>query len=155
AKKLAQESGVALETYQRQVRMLEERCEWLGGRLASAESSSASAELEEEVRRLRDAYGALNQEKGELERELAQQGEVCKQLAEANNVLSAKLSSSASGSDQAKREVEAAQREVEMLKGEFTNAEQAKKELEGKMAEMKKALDEAREEVDVLRRSEQ
>ncbi|KAI3610733.1 involucrin repeat protein [Moniliophthora roreri] len=155
AKKLAQESGVALETYQRQVRMLEERCEWLGGRLASAESSSSSTQLEEEVRRLQDAYGELHQEKGDLERELTQQGEVCKQLAEANNVLNAKLSSSASGSDQARREVEAAQREMEMLKGEFTNAEQAKKELEGKMTEIKKALDEAREEVDVLRRSEQ
>ncbi|KAK7049761.1 hypothetical protein VNI00_005792 [Paramarasmius palmivorus] len=161
AQKLAQESGNALETYQRQVRMLEERCEWLGTRLNEAQSASQSGggDKEKELEELGRMYERVKAEKEELERELEAQGEVCRQLAEANNVLSVKVADASTHQDasveKARKETEALQRDLGTLRGEWEKAVAAKMELEKKLEEVKKALDDAREEVDVLRRSEQ
>ncbi|KAL0580501.1 hypothetical protein V5O48_001488 [Marasmius crinis-equi] len=122
AQKLAQESNMALETYQKQVRILEDMV-------------SKGTVVQDDVNQLRELVDRLNAEKEELEAEAAKQAATSKQLAEANNTLSA--------------------RALALADEAAAAPEKTKQLLEGQLSELKKALDESKEEVEALRRSEQ
>ncbi|KAL5507937.1 hypothetical protein ACEPAH_5555 [Sanghuangporus vaninii] len=81
AQKIAQDSTVALETYQKQVKALEERNMTL---------SSSINVLQGEIVELQESIGKVTSEKRELEVQAAEQAETCRQLTEANNMLSAR-----------------------------------------------------------------
>ncbi|RPD55260.1 hypothetical protein L226DRAFT_575062 [Lentinus tigrinus ALCF2SS1-7] len=82
AQKLAQESNAALETYQKQVKMLEER---------NVAMISKQTALHDEVQNLQEVVDRITQEKLELETQAAEQAETCRQLTDANNSLSARV----------------------------------------------------------------
>ncbi|KAI0065763.1 hypothetical protein BV25DRAFT_1821443 [Artomyces pyxidatus] len=96
AQKLAQESNAALETYQRQVRMLEERTN--GG----AEQIAA---LRGELQEHEEALERLSSEKLEVETLAAEQAETVRQLTEANATLSARALALADDAAKAQEEV--------------------------------------------------
>ncbi|TFK66568.1 hypothetical protein BDN72DRAFT_823239 [Pluteus cervinus] len=126
AQKLAQESSSALETYQKQVKTLEERNSSLTVKLAS---------LQDEIHQLQEAVERLTTEKQDIEMQAAEQAETCRQLTEANNTLSAKTLTLA-------QEAAAA-------------PEMIRKQLETQLAECKAALEESQREVEAMRLSEQ
>ncbi|KAJ8087044.1 hypothetical protein PM082_005869 [Marasmius tenuissimus] len=122
AQKLAQESGVALETYQKQVRMLEDMV-------------SKGTAAQDDVQPLHEMIDRLTAEKEALEAEAAKQAAACKELTEANSALSA--------------------RALTLADEAVSAPEKAKQLMEGQLNELKKALDDARDEAEALRRSEQ
>ncbi|PPQ80493.1 hypothetical protein CVT26_004272 [Gymnopilus dilepis] len=126
AQKLAQEGTHALETYQKQVRMLEER---------NTSLAQKQLALQEELQLLHDTIERLTAEKRDLEALAAEQAETCRQLTEANNTLSARALTLAEEAAQA--------------------PEMVRKQLEAQIGELKRSLGEAREEVDAMRGSEQ
>ncbi|OBZ70148.1 hypothetical protein A0H81_09724 [Grifola frondosa] len=101
AQKLAQESNAALETYQKQVKMLEE---------SNMVSMAKQAALQDEVQNLQDAVERITAEKLEVETHAAEQGETCRQLTDANNKLSARAltlaEEAASASDGVRKQME-------------------------------------------------
>ncbi|KAK7470289.1 hypothetical protein VKT23_001721 [Stygiomarasmius scandens] len=126
AQKLAQESQTALETYQKQVRMLEERNMTLSTKQAAAQ---------DDVAKLQEAVDRISAEKSEIEMQAAEQAETCRQLTEANNTLSGKVLG---------------------LADEGAKAQKAlKSSLESQLAETQKQLALAQEEIDAMRSSEQ
>lgn len=100
AQKLAQESGGALETYQKQVRTLEERNVNLSSKqIALCVTIRLSLFYltlifyycrQDEIHQLQEAVERIRREKQELEVQAAEQAETCRQLTQANNALSAK-----------------------------------------------------------------
>ncbi|KAJ6458632.1 Up-regulated during septation-domain-containing protein [Mycena vitilis] len=126
AQKLAQEGGVALETYQKQVRTLEERNMELAGRVSG---------LQEEVAALQDTVERVAGEKRDVETRAAEQATTCMQLQEANNALSAKT--------------------LALAEEAAAAPEAVRRQLEGQLAEVRAALDTAKAEVDAMRMSEQ
>lgn len=126
AQKLAQESNVALETYQKQVRTLEER------NLAVA---SQQAEFQNELQELEATVERVEAEKLELETLAAEQAETCAQLTDANNTLSARALALA----------EEAASAPEMVKRQF----------DAQLSETKAALKAAQEDIDAMRNAEQ
>lgn len=102
AQKLAQESNNALETYQKQVKTLEER---------HATMAARQSALQQEVEQLQETIERITAEKHEVEMHAAEQAETCRQLTEANNTLSAKTltlaEEAASASDAVRRQMEA------------------------------------------------
>ncbi|KAF9481884.1 hypothetical protein BDN70DRAFT_930562 [Pholiota conissans] len=126
AQKLAQDGTHALETYQKQVRALEER---------NAGLASKNSAMQDELNLLHDTIERLTNEKRELERLAAEQAEECAQLTDANNALSARTLSLAEEAAQA--------------------PERVRKQLEAQLAEMKKDLELAQDEVEAMRTSEQ
>ncbi|PCH40902.1 hypothetical protein WOLCODRAFT_137063 [Wolfiporia cocos MD-104 SS10] len=80
AQKLAQETNVALETYQKQVKMLEDR------NIAMLSKQTA---LEDEAQRLQEFVDRITKEKLELENQATAQANTCRELTDANNKLSA------------------------------------------------------------------
>ncbi|KAH9482362.1 hypothetical protein JR316_0004462 [Psilocybe cubensis] len=140
AQKLAQDSTHALETYQKQVRALEERNQNLGGRIVA---------LQEEIQNLQDTVERLETEKRELENLAAEQGETCRQLSEANDTLSTRTLALAE---------EAAQASAIARTQLTAQANQHEKEiaaLNAKLEEMKRELSLAQDEVEAMRTSEQ
>ncbi|TDL29674.1 hypothetical protein BD410DRAFT_798205 [Rickenella mellea] len=126
AQKLAQESSLALETYQKQVKALEER---------NMTFASGQAMLQDEVDALQETVDRILVEKRNLEKQIAEQAETNRQLSEANNTLSAKALT---------------------LAAEAAAAPEAlKKQLEKDLAECKMALEKAQEELDAMRSAEQ
>ncbi|KAJ7498464.1 Up-regulated during septation-domain-containing protein [Mycena latifolia] len=126
AQKLAQEGSGALETYQKQVRTLEERNMELANKVSS---------LQNEVAQLQGAVERISSEKRDVEVRAAEQAATCSQLTEANNALSAKTLS---------------------LAAEAASApETVRRQLEAQLAEVRAALDTAQAEVDAMRMSEQ
>ncbi|KAI0689722.1 hypothetical protein C8T65DRAFT_521055, partial [Cerioporus squamosus] len=97
--KLAQESSVALETYQKQVKLLEER------NVAMIAKQTALFNLQEVV-------DHITQEKLKLETQAAEQAETCRQLTDENNSLSTRVlklaeeNNSASSSDVTRKKLE-------------------------------------------------
>ncbi|KAG9042037.1 hypothetical protein FS837_011428 [Tulasnella sp. UAMH 9824] len=81
AQKLAQESSKGLETYQNQVKTLEER---------NMELATKQTELMDEIEDLHITMERLEEQKRAMEEQAAEQAETCKQLNEANDALSAK-----------------------------------------------------------------
>ncbi|KAH7909402.1 Up-regulated during septation-domain-containing protein [Hygrophoropsis aurantiaca] len=126
AQKLAQDSNVALETYQRQVMSLEDQ---------NMALMKKQDELITEIAHLQAAVDRAVAEKREIEMHAADQAETCHQLTEANNALSAKTLT---------------------LAAEAASApEIIRKQLEGQLTECREALRLAQEEVDAMRSSEQ
>ncbi|KDQ29687.1 hypothetical protein PLEOSDRAFT_1093099 [Pleurotus ostreatus PC15] len=126
AQKLAQESNVALETYQKQVKMLEDRTILL---------STQYAQMQEEAQKLQQAVERITAEKLDIETQAAEQAETCRQLTDANNTLSARALH---------------------LAEEAANApEMVKRQLEAQLAECKATLKAAEEEIEAMRTSEQ
>ncbi|KDR84053.1 hypothetical protein GALMADRAFT_262408 [Galerina marginata CBS 339.88] len=140
AQKLAQDGTHALETYQKQVRTLEERNQGMGGRVVA---------LQEELQLLHDTIERLTSEKHELEALAGEQAETCRQLTEANNTLSARTLTLA---EEAAAAPEMVRKILEVQIGELKTQIAA---LEKTGAEMKKELEDARDEVDGMRSSEQ
>ncbi|KAG6891308.1 hypothetical protein C0992_009189 [Termitomyces sp. T32_za158] len=126
AQKLAQEGNVALETYQRQVRTLEERNMML---------ASKQAAMIEEMQQLQNSLERADDEKREVEILAAEQAETCAQLTEANNALSA--------------------RTLTLAEEAASGPEKVRKQLEAQLSEARVALQNARDEVDAMRTSEQ
>ncbi|KAF9006672.1 Up-regulated during septation-domain-containing protein [Cyathus striatus] len=126
AQKLAQDGNLAMETYQKQVRILEER---------NMSFASRQAAMQEEIQQLQDTIDRIAAEKQEVEMLAAEQAETCRQLTEANNTLSARTLS---------------------LAHEAADApEKVRKQLEAQLAECKAALEAAQDEIDAMRTSEQ
>ncbi|KAJ6561493.1 Up-regulated during septation-domain-containing protein [Mycena vulgaris] len=126
AQKLAQEGSGALETYQKQVRTLEERNMDLASKVSS---------LQNEVAQLQGTVERISGEKRDVETRAAEQAATCSQLTEANNALSAKTLA---------------------LAAEAASApETVRRQLEAQLAEVRAALDTAQAEVDAMRMSEQ
>lgn len=126
AQKLAQDGTHALEAYQKQTRILEER------NMSMAARQSA---LQEELQLLHDTIERITAERRELESLAAEQAQTCQQLTEANNTLSARALALA----------EEAAHAPEMMR----------KQYETQLQELKKALELAQDEVDAMRTSEQ
>ncbi|EJF62289.1 hypothetical protein DICSQDRAFT_180160 [Dichomitus squalens LYAD-421 SS1] len=149
AQKLAQESNSALETYQKQVKLLEER---------NITSIAKQTALQDEVSNLHEAVDRITAAKLELETQAAEQAETCRQLTDANNSLSAQVlklaeqSNSSSTSDVVRRKLEA---EVKRLEGEVAKLGDEVKRLEAELATSKAALNKAHEEVEEVRVSQQ
>jgi len=128
AQRLAQESSVGLETYQKQVRTLEERNSVLNTRQAT---------LLDDIHQLEEGLELSMQQKQELEVQAAEQAQTLEELQDANNNLSARALTLAA---------EAA---------EAASAPGAMKaELEAKIRTLQESLDEAREELDRIRSAE-
>ncbi|KAI0832767.1 Up-regulated during septation-domain-containing protein [Trametes gibbosa] len=126
AQKLAQESNAALETYQKQVKMLEER---------NITMISKQAALQDEVQNLQEAVDRITAEKLELETQAAEQAETCRQLTDTNNTLSARVLKLADEGASASNSV--------------------RKRMESELAECKTALSKAQDEIESLRVSQQ
>ncbi|KAL5637014.1 hypothetical protein ACGC1H_000855 [Rhizoctonia solani] len=126
AQKLAQESTVSLKTYQDQVQTLEERNNTL---------TSRQAALIEELEQIQAGYEELLEIKAQLEIDAAHQAEVCANLTEANNTLSARALSLANESS--------------------TSVVAARAKLEAEAAELKKKSDELEGELERVRGAEQ
>ncbi|KAJ7437079.1 Up-regulated during septation-domain-containing protein [Mycena galericulata] len=126
AQKLAQEGSGALETYQKQVRTLEERNMELANKVSS---------LQDEVATLRGTIERVSGEKRDVEVRAAEQAATCTQLTEANNALSAKT--------------------LALAEEAASAPEAVRRQLEAQLAEVRGALDTAQAEVDAMRMSEQ
>ncbi|KAF8759796.1 2OG-Fe(II) oxygenase superfamily [Rhizoctonia solani] len=126
AQKLAQESTISLKTYQDQVQTLEER----NNTMASRQTA-----LIEELEQIQAGYEELLEIKAQLEIDAARQAEVCANLTEANNTLSASALSLANESS--------------------TSVVAARAKLETEAAALKKKSDELEAELDRVRGAEQ
>jgi len=126
AQKLAQESNSALETYQKQVKMLEDR---------NIMMLSKHAALEDEIHHLQDAIDRITQEKQEIEMQAAEQAETCRQLTDANNTLSARALSLADDAASA--------------------GDSVRKQMEAQLAECNASLARAKEEIEAMHISQQ
>ncbi|KAI9000693.1 Up-regulated during septation-domain-containing protein [Trametes punicea] len=126
AQKLAQESNAALETYQKQVKMLEER---------NIAMIAKQAALQDEVQNLQEAIERITAEKLELETQAAEQAETCRQLTEANNSLSARV--------------------LKLAEEGVSASDAVRKRMEAELAECKSALSKAQEEIEAMRISQQ
>ncbi|KDN48166.1 hypothetical protein RSAG8_03182, partial [Rhizoctonia solani AG-8 WAC10335] len=126
AQKLAQESTISLKTYQDQVQTLEERNNTM---------TSRQAALIEELEQLQAGYEELLEIKAQLEIDAAGQAEVCSNLTEANNALSARALSLANESS--------------------TSVLAARAKLEAEAAELKKKSDQLEAELERVRGAEQ
>ncbi|KAH8118632.1 Up-regulated during septation-domain-containing protein [Phellopilus nigrolimitatus] len=125
AQKLAQESSVALETYQKQVKVLEDRNMVLGSNVTA---------LQNEIQELQGAIDKVLIEKRDVEMQAAEQAETCRQLSEANDTLSAKTLSLA-------EEAAAA-------------PEAIRNQLERQLSECKAELERAQEDITAMRTAE-
>ncbi|KAF8076740.1 Up-regulated during septation-domain-containing protein [Lyophyllum atratum] len=126
AQKLAHEGNAALETYQKQVRILEER---------NMTMAAKQAALLEELQQLQSSLERIENEKREVEMLALEQAETCKQLTEANNTLSA--------------------RTLTLAEEAASAPEMVRRHLEGQLSETRAALESAQDEVEAMRTSEQ
>jgi len=125
AQKLATEGNNALETYQKQVRTLEER---------NMSITAKHTAVQSEVQILQEAVDRITAEKGKVEKQAASLSETCQQLAQANNTFGARALT---------------------LAEEAATAEKVRTELMAQLTECQAKLEEAQEEVDAMRRSDQ
>ncbi|KAI0638527.1 Up-regulated during septation-domain-containing protein [Trametes polyzona] len=126
AQKLAQESNAALETYQKQVKLLEDR---------NVSMISKQAALQDEVQNLQEAVERITAEKLELETQAAEQAETCRQLTDANNSLSARV--------------------LKLAEEGASASDAVRKRMEAELADCKAALARAQDEIESLRVSQQ
>lgn len=126
AQKLAQDSHVALETYQKQVKTLEER---------NISLMTQQAELQDEVQWMQETLEQLQAEKLEIETQAAAQAETCAQLTEANNQLSAKA--------------------LVMANEAASTTDTVRRQLETQLSETRTALAKAKEELESVQQSQQ
>ncbi|CCO26554.1 hypothetical protein BN14_00581 [Rhizoctonia solani AG-1 IB] len=140
AQKLAQESTISLKTYQDQVQTLEERNNTMAARQTGLTSVTNDGSLGwarriEELEQIQAGYEELLEIKAQLEIDAARQAEVCANLTEANNTLSASALSLANESS--------------------TSVVAARAKLETEAAALKKKSDELEAELDRVRGAEQ
>ncbi|WVO13271.1 hypothetical protein L204_100884 [Cryptococcus depauperatus] len=135
AKKLVEDSTRNLETYQKQVTLLEDRL---------AKSSRSESHFLDELNSLQTTLTASQQSKIQLESQLAQQKEICARLSEANNTLSAKtLNMAQAAEDEKKNLAEKLQIEVDDLRKKLkTTEEDADEERAKSTGQRIKLLDE-------------
>ncbi|KAI0775902.1 Up-regulated during septation-domain-containing protein [Trametes elegans] len=126
AQKLAQESNIALETYQKQVKLLEER---------NVSAIAKQAALQDEVQNLQEAVDRITAEKLDLETQAAAQAETCAQLTEANNTLSARV--------------------LKLAEEDATASDAVRKRMDTELTECKSALAKAQDEIETMRISQQ
>ncbi|KAG8966104.1 hypothetical protein FRC03_012516 [Tulasnella sp. 419] len=124
ATKLAQESSLGLETYQKQVKTLEDR---------NAGLTAKQTALMDEVEDLQHAIEKAEAQLREMEERAAEQAETCKNLTEANNTLSAKTLS---------------------LAAEAADNPEKIKQMEARINELTKSLKEANDDLDAIRAAE-
>ncbi|EJU06500.1 hypothetical protein DACRYDRAFT_113194 [Dacryopinax primogenitus] len=125
SQRLAQEGRVGMETYQKQVRAMEERLQGTTQREAGL-----LAEISDLQRQIEDVRNA----KRVLEEQAAIQAETCHSLSEANKVLSARALA---------------------LAAEAADAPQAaRSKVEAQVSELKRSLQESQDEVDAIKRAE-
>ncbi|KAF9514747.1 hypothetical protein BS47DRAFT_1294739 [Hydnum rufescens UP504] len=128
AQRLAQESSVGLETYQKQVRTLEER---------NSALSIRQAALLDDIHQLEEGLELSMQQKQELEVQAAEQAQTLEELQDANNHLSARALTLAAEAAEA-----------------ASTPSAMKAELEAKIRTLQDSLDEARDELDRIRSAE-
>ncbi|KDQ64457.1 hypothetical protein JAAARDRAFT_28088 [Jaapia argillacea MUCL 33604] len=126
AQKLAQDSNSALETYQKQVKVFEERNMTMVAR---------NTALQNEVKQLQDTIDRISAEKLELETHAAQQAEALDQLTDANNTLSA--------------------RTLSLAEEAASSSDSLRRQMEGQLSECRASLQRAEQEIDAMRTSEQ
>ncbi|KAF9567397.1 hypothetical protein CPC08DRAFT_656557 [Agrocybe pediades] len=151
AQKLAQDGTHALETYQKQVRTLEERGQAAWTKVAA---------LQEELHLVHDALERVTAEKHNLEAQAAEQAETCRQLTEANNTLSARTltlaEEAAQAPTQVRRHFEVQMQEMQTkLQADLRDVQAKLEEAQKKEEETRKKLEAAQEEVDMMRNLEQ
>lgn len=143
AQKLAQESNAALETYQKQVKMLEERNAGLG----------RSSDNDTEVQLLQAMVERLQQQKLEIEQRAADQAETTRQLSETNERLSARAltlaTEAANVEDGVRRQMEA---QLTELKSALAGAQEEASVLQERNMTMMLKQAEMEEELQGLRR---
>ncbi|KIK67666.1 hypothetical protein GYMLUDRAFT_36395 [Collybiopsis luxurians FD-317 M1] len=161
AQKLASDANSALETYQRQVRVLEDR---------NADLVKRCAELQGEVSELQglqEVVDRISAAKSDIEVQAAEQAETCRQLTEANNVLSARAlalaEEAAQAPDMMRRQM---QKEIDDMKAKLAATEVAggagsgvsagaQAALQAELDKAKKELKEALEGMEAMRTSGQ
>ncbi|KLO19890.1 hypothetical protein SCHPADRAFT_817661 [Schizopora paradoxa] len=126
AQKIALDSSVALETYQKQVKVLEERNSTLAASIGA---------LQDEIHELQETIEKVMAEKQDVETHAAEQAEMCRELNEANVSLSARTLA---------------------LAEEAANAPEAmRKQYETQLSQCKADLEKAQDELHSIRTSEQ
>ncbi|RXW25451.1 hypothetical protein EST38_g419 [Candolleomyces aberdarensis] len=129
AQKLAQDGNLALETYQKQVKLLEEKNSNMGIK---------NIALQDELRALHDTVERATAEKHQLEAFAAEQAETCRQLGEANDALSARALTLAA---EAASAPEALRKQLDDCKSQLDKS--------------KKELEDAQDEIEAMRSAEQ
>ncbi|KAJ2935694.1 hypothetical protein H1R20_g1402, partial [Candolleomyces eurysporus] len=129
AQKLAQDGNLALETYQKQVKLLEEKNSNMGIK---------NTALQDELRALHDTVERATAEKHQLEAFAAEQAETCRQLGEANDALSARALTLAA---EAASAPEAIRKQLDDCKSQLDKT--------------KKELEDAQDEIEAMRSAEQ
>jgi hypothetical protein len=137
AQKLAQEANVALETYQKQVKLLEDRNMSLLETQADMyvvyaplAGSYLHVHREDKLHNMQALVERASAEKREVEASAAEQAESLKHLSDINDSLSA--------------------RTLSLAQEAATAGESARKEMEVQLAECKKSLERAEEEIGVM-----
>ncbi|KAJ4465176.1 Up-regulated during septation-domain-containing protein [Lentinula edodes] len=159
AQKLASEANSGLETYSRQVRILEGR---------NADLARRCGELQgevEELQGLQEVVDRISAAKSDIEIQAAEQAETCRQLTEANNMLSARALALAEEAAQAPEmvrrqmqkeldDVKAAAARATTLSGVATSFGEHEA-LQAELVKVKKELKEALEEMEAMQTSSQ
>ncbi|KAI0796236.1 Up-regulated during septation-domain-containing protein [Irpex lacteus] len=133
AQKLAQDSNIALETYQKQVNTLEERN--ISLMKQQAQLVLTVQYRQDELHFLQESVDQLQTEKQELETQAAAQAETCAQLTEANATLSA--------------------RALTMANEAASNTDTVRRQLEAQLSECRTQLAKVKDELESTQRSQQ
>ncbi|GAW01033.1 hypothetical protein LENED_002601 [Lentinula edodes] len=159
AQKLASEANSGLETYSRQVRILEGRNADLARRCGELQGELT------ELQGLQEVVDRISAAKSDIEIQAAEQAETCRQLTEANNMLSARALALAEEAAQAPEmvrrqmqkeldDVKAAAARATTLSGVATSFGEHEA-LQAELVEVKKELKEALEEMEAMQTSSQ
>lgn len=159
AQKLASEANSGLETYSRQVRILEGRNADLVRRCGELQGELT------ELQGLQEVVDRISAAKSDIEIQAAEQAETCRQLTEANNMLSARALALAEEAAQAPEmvrrqmqkeldDVKAAAARATTLPGVATSFGEHEA-LQAELVKVKKELKEALEEMEAMQTSSQ
>ncbi|KAJ3879564.1 Up-regulated during septation-domain-containing protein [Lentinula edodes] len=159
AQKLASEANSGLETYSRQVRILEGRNADLVRRCGELQGELT------ELQGLQEVVDRISAAKSDIEIQAAEQAETCRQLTEANNMLSARALALAEEAAQAPEmvrrqmqkeldDVKAAAARATTLSGVATSFGEHEA-LQAELVKVKKELKEALEEMEAMQTSSQ
>ncbi|KAJ3740985.1 Up-regulated during septation-domain-containing protein [Lentinula detonsa] len=161
AQKLASEANSGLETYQRQVRILEGRNGDLVKRCGELQGEVA------ELQGLQEVVDRISAAKSDIEIQAAEQAETCRQLTEANNTLSARALALAEEAAQAPEMIRRQmQKELDEVKGKLAAARSTalpgaatsfgeQEALQTELEKAKKELKETIEQMEVMQTSSQ
>jgi chromosome segregation ATPase len=142
ASKLAAESNAGLETYQKQVRSLDER---------NAALMKQQTMLRDEIQDLQAMLDRVEAEKRDIEAHAAEQAETCQQLTEVNNSLSAQtlsLAAEAATAPEQGRRVRELETQIVELKTQLVTCQ-------ADLETTRKELQQSRDESTAMRQMEQ